>query len=148
MMIGHSANSVILRHRPVLHCPLIIHRLVKLLPYIRSWRQQVRNRATHRVVGIAERAQRCATREELERALGKPCYAISGECFAADVKDANLPCVEDLADFDFPEIIETYKKDGCLIDVWLRDGTIVQIFGTADLTWWDVACHLEEAEGE
>jgi hypothetical protein len=67
-------------------------------------------------------------REELERLLGEPVYAVSGMASGAVLDDATQ---------DRPDLIECYESDGCCIDLWFKDDRMVDVSGFVKPTVWD-----------
>ncbi len=71
----------------------------------------------------------CRRREDLERILGPPVYAIEGSRLETD--DSAEP-------FDRPDLIECYESEGCCIDLWFKNDRLVDTSGFVKPTLWDV----------
>lgn len=71
---------------------------------------------------------RCRGREELERLLGEPRYAVSGE-----------RCGQPGGTPQSPDLIECYESEGCCIDLWFKDDRLADVSGFVKPTVWDVA---------
>ncbi len=77
-----------------------------------------------RVNAILDEIAHCRNREELERLLGPPRYAVSGEACG--------PLRTDAAD-----LIECYETGGCCIDLWFKNDRLVDVSGFVKPTVWD-----------
>ncbi len=85
------------------------------------WRQRIMER---RVLAKLDAVDACRTREELERVLGRPVYAV-------DAAKCGTPHVADR--------IECYESEGCSIDLWFQAGRLVDTSGFVKPTRWDIA---------
>jgi hypothetical protein len=83
-----------------------------------------------------EHVSRCATRDELERVLGRPVYALPGE--------GNSRTVNPDGSIEVPDVIECYELCGCCIDIQFTGGKKSGVIGVPKLTAWRLA--LESAE--
>jgi hypothetical protein len=72
----------------------------------------------------------CTTRESLEALLGPPRYAMEGHLYSSDATDESRAA--------HPDVVEVYEKDGCLIELWFKDGKVSAMTGKACLTSWEI----------
>lgn len=97
--------------------------VVLFRPIVVLWlmlRQRImESRVNSKLDGIAN----CREREDLERLLGKPVYAVSGE--ACDPPNR-------------PDLIECYESEGCCIDLWFTNDRLVDVSGFVKPTRWDI----------
>ena len=73
---------------------------------------------------------RCRGREELEQLLGEPVYAVDGRSCGAVLEGSRQ---------EIPDLIECYESEGCCIDLWFKDGQLVDVSGFVKPSVWDVA---------
>lgn len=73
-------------------------------------------------------ALKCENRAELEQLLGRPRYAMQGTHYGtADTPDDEL--VQ-------PDLVEVYERNGCMIEIWFKDGAMMTMHGLAMPTSW------------
>jgi hypothetical protein len=72
---------------------------------------------------------RATTREDLERILGMPKYALSGAGFEATAHNDEMI---------IPDRVEVYYRHGCVVDMWFCKGNVCSIVGFVPFTYWDV----------
>ena len=97
-------------------------------PFVRRWRIPARARAESRLHHLMNGLRQCETRDELERLLGKPKYALQGDLF--------------LSGSFVPDRAETYEKDGCLIDLLFENDHLHSASGCVPYTAWDLTSGL------
>ncbi|OHB72393.1 MAG: hypothetical protein A2V70_17820 [Planctomycetes bacterium RBG_13_63_9] len=98
--------------------------VVVFRPIVVLWiilRQRIMVSRVHRKL---QQLRQCRDRAELEQLLGAPLYAVDAEAVGK----------RGVADR-----IECYESDGCCIDVWFKDGRLVEVSGFVKPTLWDMA---------
>jgi len=120
------AHLPILRGRPTLRpqskcfvrlCVLLLRPLVILWMIPRQ--RVLENRVNDKLNQIGDHPNRVV----LDRVLGEPCYAVSGE--VCDVPDR-------------PDLIECYESEGCCIDLWFKNDRLIDITGFVKPSDWDL----------
>ncbi len=96
----------------------------------RSWIHRREAVLWTRVKAIMEQVSRCADRDELERALGKPKYAIRGKNYGRAVNPDGSTTVCD--------VVECYETRGCWIDVEFTNGRVSSVIGVPKPTAWQL----------
>ncbi len=72
----------------------------------------------------------CKTRESLESLLGPPRYGMDGHPYSTTSADGS--------DVTHPDTVEVYEKDGCLIELWFKDGRIWCVTAAPSPTGWEM----------
>ncbi len=130
-MISPAFDLPRLEFRPSLIIPSRLQRLCAYMvaPLRRlmcgwQWRRKV-----HNSVRIRESIQRCVSRRELDAVLGRPQYSLNGTSFGYWSPDGTGL---------IPDIVEVYRRHGCDIDIWFKDGEMVSFMVLPAVSWWDL----------
>lgn len=76
----------------------------------------------------------CGDRDALERLLGPPSYAMTGELYGqTDADGTEL----------HPDFVECYARGRINIELWFRNNTVWQTIGYVMPTPWDFVCGIE-----
>ena len=98
--------------------------VVLFRPLVVLWRMFRQHNLETRVNSMLDEVRNCREREDLERLLGRPLYAVSGEA-------AHVP--------NHPDLIECYETEGCCVDLWFKNDRLVDVSGFVKPSLWDVA---------
>ncbi len=137
-MISPRPDLELRTERPATHVPgwqWLLQPLVR-----RFWRRRLQRRSERRCDELGDilgPASQCETREEFETLLGRPQYAMPGECFGMGPPDDGT--------WHHPDLVEVYAAGGCTIDVWFTNGGIERITGYPTPTSWDVIARDPES---
>ena len=92
------------------------------------WAQRRDAVLSTRLKAIMEQVSECANRDELQRVLGKPIYALPG--------DGNSRTVNPDGSIEVPDVIECYESHGCRIEIQFTGGKVSCVAGVPRLTAW------------
>jgi hypothetical protein len=96
------------------HPPIVISRAKRWLitlaePWFRRRNEAWQLAKQRQLTEIMAAARECDSREELERILGKPRYALDGLLCGRHERDGTKRS---------PEIVEVYQVAGCTVELW------------------------------
>ncbi|TWU43550.1 hypothetical protein Q31b_25910 [Novipirellula aureliae] len=115
--------------RPPLDAPFWMHAVV---PFASLFAKRLRRQYDVRVERsglLLQSALECANRQQLEELLGQPRYAMLGDHYGtSDSVDGPI---------SGPDLVEIYERDGCMVEVWFKDGKWMTMNGMAFPTNWE-----------
>ncbi len=100
--------------------------------FLKPWRKRIRQRSERKLNSLLNRVERCRDRVELEALLGSPIYATTG-------RGSAMPNV-DREKMESPDIVEGYEVGQLIVELWFRDGELLETAGYAKSVCWDVVC--------
>ena len=121
-MIGPKHNLVPLENRPAFaSIPLWVDLACFFAtPLVVWWLRRRDVRLMARVSSLLSKCRKCASRNELEALLGQPHYALRGHLFKSGEQS--------------PDVVESYSRNGCRIEVSFLNDELWQISGWPDWT--------------
>ena len=99
-------------------------------PFIKHRLKRRYDARMERVVSLIASVRNCNTRESLESLLGPPRYAMDGRLYSV--------ASADVSNVIHPDSVEVYKKDGCAIELWFKDGEVASMIGCPSPTSWEI----------
>jgi hypothetical protein len=94
-------------------------------PIVRRWLKHREKRLERVLTELMQNVERCQTRGALEGVLGPPEYGMTGAGFS-DGRGQ-------------PDLVESYARSGCRIELWFRGGRQCATTGFVDWTPWKIA---------
>jgi hypothetical protein len=94
-------------------------------PLVRRWLNWKEERFNFEVNQKLKQLQKCKSRKEYERVLGRPVCTVTGKGTGTLRSDGTL---------DSPDLIEYYSSGSCTIGLCFRDDKLQDIFGSMKLT--------------
>lgn len=98
-------------------------------PFIKHRLKARHDARQNRVKSLMAFDRDCNTRESLESFLGPPLYAMEGYAYSTISADGS--------NVTHPDVVEVYEKDGCLIELGFKDGTLSLVVGAVHPTSWE-----------
>ena len=122
-----NQNLVPLENRPVFaSIPLWVDfACFFAAPVVVWWLRRRDARLMTRVSSLLSKCSKCASRNELEALLGQPHYALCGHLFKSGGQS--------------PDVVESYSRNGCRIEVSFLNNKIWNIYGHPDWTPLSIA---------
>ncbi|MCS7468217.1 hypothetical protein NZK35_16315 [Stieleria sp. ICT_E10.1] len=115
--------------RPPLEFPFWMHAVA---PVASLFAERLRRQYDGRVKTsglLLQSALECANRQQLEELIGQPRYAMLGDHYGtSDSMDGPITR---------PDVVEVYERDGCMVEVWFKDGKLMTMNGMAFPTDWE-----------
>lgn len=81
---------------------------------------------------MLQTALRCEDRQQLEELVGAPRYAMDGAHYVTSQGEGEGTT--------HPDTVEVYERDGCLVEIWFKDGAMVTGTASPSPKWFLYGC--------